>query len=217
VTHRERIALPPSAVVEVKLVDVSRADGPSKTIAEVSKVVEGQIPILYKLKFDSADIQPGHSYALQARITVDGRHWFTTPTRHPVFAGTDRTEIFVQCVNNAGAASPETPVGRWLAEDIDGSGVIDRLQTVLEISADGSVSGSGGCNRMTGKAVISGDRITFGPIASTDMACTPAVMHQEGKFFAALRRVQTWNIHAEIQKLALLDAHGKPVAVFSRM
>jgi putative lipoprotein len=126
-------------VVEVKLVDVSRADGPSKTIAEVSKVVEGQSPILYKLKFDSADIQPGHSYALQARITVDGRHWSTTPTRHPVFAGTDRTEIFVQCVNNSGAASPETPVGRWLAEDIDGSGVIDRLQTVLEISADGSV------------------------------------------------------------------------------
>ena len=34
VTYRERIALPPSAVVTVKLLDVSRADAPAELIAE---------------------------------------------------------------------------------------------------------------------------------------------------------------------------------------
>ncbi|WP_367272350.1 YbaY family lipoprotein [Phreatobacter sp.] len=37
VIYRERIALPPSAVVEVKLVDISLADAPSRTIAEMKK------------------------------------------------------------------------------------------------------------------------------------------------------------------------------------
>ena len=50
------------------------------------------------------------------------------------------------------AASPTSPAGRWLAEDIRGGGVIDRLQSVLEIAGDGRISGTGGCNRIMGKA-----------------------------------------------------------------
>src|SRR5262245_17332334 len=69
---------------------------------------------------------------------------------------------------------PTAFAGRWLAEDIRNGGVIDRLQTVLELGADGAVSGSGGCNRMTGRVVIAGHRMTFGPLASTKMACAPA-------------------------------------------
>lgn len=218
VTYRERMALPPSAMVEVKLVDVSRADAPSTTIAEASKAIVGQVPMPYELTYDSAKIQPGRSYALQAKITVDGQLWFTTTTRHAVLAGgADKTDIVVQRVSNSGAVAPTAPTGRWLAEDIDGGGVIDRLQTVLEISADGSISGSGGCNRMTGKAVISGDQITFGPIASTDMACTPAAMTQEQKFFDALSRVRSWSIHAGIHRLTLIDADRKPVVVFTQL
>ncbi|MCA0317719.1 MAG: YbaY family lipoprotein [Proteobacteria bacterium] len=218
VTYRERMALPPSAVVEVKLVDISLADAPSRTIAEMTKTGPGQVPIPYELRFDSAEILPRHSYALQARITVDGRLWFITTTRHSVFAGgADSTEIRVERVGDTGAVSPAAPTGRWLAENIDSGGVIDRLQTVLEIAADGSVSGSGGCNRMAGKATIAGDRISFGPIASTNMACVPAAMDQEQKFFAALRRAQSWSFNAAMQKLTLRDADGKPIVVFSRM
>ncbi|MBA3742975.1 META domain-containing protein [Sporichthya sp.] len=40
--------------------------------------------------------------------------------------------------------------------------------------ADGKVSGSDGCNRFNGTATIAGDTITFGPIASTKMACPAA-------------------------------------------
>lgn len=46
VTYRPRIALPPNAVVEVSLVDVSRADAPAITLAGQSIVTGGrQVPI----------------------------------------------------------------------------------------------------------------------------------------------------------------------------
>ncbi|HJM75991.1 MAG TPA: YbaY family lipoprotein [Dehalococcoidia bacterium] len=45
VTYLEKIALTPDAVVEVKLVDVSRADAPSVTIGEQVIKSSGQMPI----------------------------------------------------------------------------------------------------------------------------------------------------------------------------
>jgi putative lipoprotein len=115
------------------------------------------------------------------------------------------------------AAATAGPAGRWLAEDIRGGGVIDRLQTILEIAGDGSVSGTGGCNRMAGKAVIAGDRITFGPLASTKMACPPAAMNQERKFFDALGDARAWRVDPVRRKLVLLDTEGKSILVLTRM
>jgi putative lipoprotein len=117
----------------------------------------------------------------------------------------------------AAGAEPKSLNGRWLAEDIRRGGVIDRIQTILEINADSSVSGTGGCNRFTGRVSIAGKRITFGPIASTRMACTPAVMNQEGEFFMALRDVRAWRIDAVRHKLLLLDGNGNPVITLARM
>jgi putative lipoprotein len=129
-----------------------------------------------------------------------------------------KTDIVVQrAATNPDATAAAGPIGRWLAEDILGGGVIDRVQTVLEIAADGAISGSGGCNAMRGTATIAGDTIAFGAIASTRMACPRAVMEQESKFFAALRSARTWRIDSARHKLALLDADGKPVVVFARM
>ncbi|KQV81950.1 META domain-containing protein [Rhizobium sp. Root1220] len=118
------------------------------------------------------------------------------------------------------ASKPQQQVGlagHWLAEDIRGRGVIDDLQTVLELAADGSVSGSGGCNRMFGNATITGDKITFGLLGSTRMACPPAVMDQEAKFHAALKDVRGWRIDSATGKLLLLDAGGMPIVTLSRM
>ena len=113
--------------------------------------------------------------------------------------------------------SAVTPAGRWLAEDIGGGGVLDRLQTILELAADGTVSGTGGCNRMMGKAVISGETMSFSPIASTRMACTPAAMAQEAKFFKALEAVKTWRIDPMRRKLTLYDSHASPLVVLARI
>jgi len=121
------------------------------------------------------------------------------------------------CQSVVAMAEPKSLIGRWLVEDIRRGGVIDRVQTTLDINASGAIGGTGGCNRFTGRASIAGRRITFGPVASTRMACTPAVMNQEAKFFAALGDVRAWRNDAARHKLLLLDGNGNPVIVLARI
>ncbi|MGE6785746.1 META domain-containing protein [Ensifer adhaerens] len=96
---------------------------------------------------------------------------------------------------------PEQLVGTWLAEDIGGGGVIDNLQSTLEIREDGTYGGMAGCNHFTGTFSLSDSRITFGPAASTRKMCVPAVMNQEQKFLKALSSELSWSV--EGSKLVL--------------
>lgn len=41
----------------------------------------------------------------------------------------------------------------------------------LEFTTDGTLSGSDGCNRITGSWTAEGEVVVFGPMASTKMAC----------------------------------------------
>jgi len=125
--------------------------------------------------------------------------------------------IFVCLLTFGAAADSAAPTGKWLAEDIDGGGVIDRLQTTLEIHDDGIVTGTGGCNRYAGSATIDGNAIKFLPMASTRMACSTAAMRQEGKFHSTLERVRTWRIDQAQRKLLLLDGQGFDLMRFSKM
>lgn len=216
VTYDERIALPASAVLEVSLVDASQAEAAAKKIATTSIRIQRQGPVRYRLRFDDLRIQQGGRYALEAHISVGSTMWFVSTQINPVFdGGQDKTDMALERVGES--ASSHGPAGRWLAEDILGKGVIDNLQTVLEIAEDGAISGSGGCNTMTSRASISAERISIGPIASGSLTCTPAAMDQEAKFFAALREARTWKADAETHKLMLLNAKGRPIVVLSQM
>ena len=113
------------------------------------------------------------------------------------------------------SAAQTMPYGRWLAEDINGGGVIDRLQTTLDISAKGRATGFGGCNAFTGQVRLDGAGVAFGPLASTRKACTRAVMDQEYKFHQALNGARSWRID-EHGKLVLTDASGNVVARLTR-
>ncbi|RAZ84633.1 hypothetical protein DPM33_30710 [Mesorhizobium hawassense] len=82
VTYRERIALPPDAMLVVELVDVSLADAPATVIAKRRIAPAGQVSIKFEIGFDPKAIEKGRTYALQASITVDGRSMFVTDARH---------------------------------------------------------------------------------------------------------------------------------------
>ncbi|BCM18514.1 YbaY family lipoprotein [Mesorhizobium sp. J8] len=82
VTYRERIALPPDAVLVVELADVSLADAPATVIAKRRIAPTGQVPIKFDIGFDPKAIQKGRTYALQARIMVGERLMFITGTSH---------------------------------------------------------------------------------------------------------------------------------------
>jgi heat shock protein HslJ len=97
--------------------------------------------------------------------------------------------------STAPAGQAETLSGRsWVAEDINGKGVMDMLQTTLEFGEDGKVGGNAGCNRYFGSVKIEGDKIEFGPLGATRKMCPESIMNQEDAFFKAVPEVVRWRI-----------------------
>jgi len=94
VTYRERIALPPTAVVTVRLVDVSLADAPSVLVAEQVIRTEGQqVPCEFALDYDASRILPSHTYAVQVRIEDGGKLLFISDTMNPVITRSAPTRV----------------------------------------------------------------------------------------------------------------------------
>jgi heat shock protein HslJ len=75
------------------------------------------------------------------------------------------------------------------------------------------VSGSDGCNHFTGSYELKGDAITFGQLASTQMACAD-IGDVDRAFRDALK--STKRITAVADRLQLSDDTGKRVAVLLR-
>jgi len=82
---RQKVALPPDAVLTVTLSDASLADAPSKVISQRAVRTEGkQAPFSFELPFNPADIQPNARILLSAAITHNDKLVFITDTVKPV-------------------------------------------------------------------------------------------------------------------------------------
>ena len=103
----------------------------------------------------------------------------------------------------------------WLAEDIGGRGVLDNARSTVDFGAGGAVGGDTACNRYRGQATLAGDRLAFGPLASTRRACPPAVMDQERRFLDALEATQRFALDGPF--LLLKDADGRTLVKLTRV
>lgn len=83
VMYFERIALPPDAVIQVQLQDVSRADAPAILLGEQTITAGHQVPIPFRIEYDPNQVDEKHTYSVVARITIDGQlRWINkTPVR----------------------------------------------------------------------------------------------------------------------------------------
>lgn len=84
VFYLQRIALPPAATLSVSLQDVSLMDAPAVTLAKQAGPVKGNVPLPFHLRYDPAQVKPGHRYALSARIELDGELLFINTEHHGV-------------------------------------------------------------------------------------------------------------------------------------
>src|SRR5262249_32622005 len=110
-------------------------------------------------------------------------------------------------------ASPPPPsiIGPvWVAQNIAGAPVTGDTQITLQVGADGRASGRGGCNDYTGPYTLSGDALSFGQMAATRMACAPAVMDQEQRYFDTLAKVKRYAV-ADDGALLLETVEGKEI------
>jgi uncharacterized lipoprotein YbaY len=85
--YRERIALPPEAVFEAVLADVSRVGALADVLGRVRLESPGQVPIRFEIPYDPARVDETYLHGVRASITVGGRLWFTTDRSYPVLTG----------------------------------------------------------------------------------------------------------------------------------
>jgi uncharacterized lipoprotein YbaY len=103
VFYRERIAMPAGAAVVVRVLDVSRADAPATTLGETRIEPETQVPVPFTVTVPRAAFTATGSYAVAARIEVDGEPAWVSDTHHPVSPdGPTEVDIMVRRVGGAG-------------------------------------------------------------------------------------------------------------------
>ncbi len=108
-----------------------------------------------------------------------------------------------------------TSTDLWTVTRIAGAAPVEGTEVTLGFDAEGRVAGSGGCNRFTGSYEITGEGMSFGPAASTRMACPAEIMAQEQAFFTALGQVISFDI-GEAGELILRGPEGPVVRAVPR-
>lgn len=97
VFYLQRSALPANATLSVTLQDVSRADSAAVTLSRQSDPIKGQVPLPFRLEYDPRQVEPGHRYAVSARIEADGKLLFSNPEQVGVrLDGTDQRPLRIR-------------------------------------------------------------------------------------------------------------------------
>lgn len=91
--YRERIALPPGAVFEAVLEDISRQDVEAREIGRFEGKDAMGPPFSFSIDYDSKEIDQRNTYAVRASIRLEGRLKFTSDTVHPVLTWGAGSEI----------------------------------------------------------------------------------------------------------------------------
>ncbi len=214
VTYRERIALPPNAVLSVQLADVSLADAPAAVVGERKVAPAGQVPIKFEISFDPTVIRPNMTYALQARITADDKLLFITDTRYQVDPLSDAPQTIVLKMVAPTSGSTASVVGElWLVDYIDGIGAIAAPQATFRVNKAGRVGASGPCNTYSATAKVDGETIVISNIESTDKACAPELMAEEKALFEALAKAASYRV--DDGRLIIADKDSREILRFS--
>jgi heat shock protein HslJ len=102
------------------------------------------------------------------------------------------------CAITSREATTELPGTSWTLVDLDGAEPVGETTPNITFTEDGTVTGTTGCNTFNGQVTIDGSTLSFGPLATTRMACVdPAASTQEQAFLAALEDVTAYTIDDE--------------------
>ena len=113
--------------------------------------------------------------------------------------------LLAGCAITSRDATMDLPGTSWVLVDLDGTAPVGETPPTIAFDDQGSVTGTGGCNTFNGEVTIDGSDLSFGPLASTQMACAEeGVADQEAAFFTALQEVTSYTVDNE-GRLVLQD------------
>jgi heat shock protein HslJ len=105
------------------------------------------------------------------------------------------------------ASADELSGSEWRPSLIGTLKIPESTELFIKIKCEGKLAGHGGCNQFFGTYSISGNKIDFGPIGSTRMACEKLVMDLESTFLSTLDDVEMFQ--REKTELEFSNAKGK--------
>jgi heat shock protein HslJ len=154
------------------------------------------------------DYEEGYEYELRVREeTVQD-----PPADAPAIKW---TLIEVVSKTQVGAPLEGTPwrLDSYVNAQGESVGVLPDTEITAQFEA-GEIGGSAGCNRYFGSYEVEGDKLTIGPLASTEMYCYPdEVMDQEMAYLAALGGAASYLVEGD--RLEIADSAGLTVLVFA--
>jgi len=216
--YRERMALPPNAVFEATLEDVSKADAKAEVLGIARIENPGNTPIAFEIPYDASRIDPRHRYSVRARIVVGDRLLFITDRHYPVLTAGHGSSVALELRRASGSIhAGDAPLENTYWKLISlGDTAVQPVPNQREAhfvlhAADRRVAGSGGCNGIGGSYRLDGDNLSFGQMIRTMMACATG-MDTENGLLAALGKARRARVRG--QQLELLDAEARPLARF---
>lgn len=108
-TYRERIALPPNAVFEATLEEISRADAPADIVGRTRLERPGQPPFQFSIQYDPAKIVESRSYSVRAHVTVGANLMFITDQSYPVLTKGKGNHLEMIIMRRAGSSPGRGP------------------------------------------------------------------------------------------------------------
>ncbi|WP_406837915.1 META domain-containing protein [Streptomyces sp. AHU1] len=122
-----------------------------------------------------------------------------------------------QTAGNGPARTETAPLTgvHWTVDSLTADGRTARAPSgaYLRIGADGRVSGNLGCNGFGSKAALTGDRVEFGEIRTTDMACEKGPMGFERSLGRALADKGAFTARTDGSGLTLTAADGDRISL----
>lgn len=223
VIYLDRRMLPPNAVLEVTLEDISKADVASVLIASQSLKDIGTPPYAVSIEYDASKIQDKHRYGLRATIKVEDSLVFTSTTNIDSFAEgqTKPIEIKVDRVARAKTAESDKKANAeftntyWklmsLGEKPVKLGAGEKELFIQFIAEKNVIKGFSGCNNFTGAFEANQGKLTMGPVAGTRKMCMQG-MDQEQAFLISIGEFASYSINGEA--LTVKSDKGELIATF---
>lgn len=210
-------ALPPNAMLEVSVVDVSRADGHAFPLARSMAPASGPQPLRFSLPVDGRQVQERGSYSVRAEVLVEGKTLFVTDRAYLVLghSGTTTADVVLRPVDTrAAAVGQKIENVRWVLVSLDGQPLPPTPGDMPHFTLSTSglrVTVFGGCNELVGTYRLNGQALEMlrGPRRQLQVCAQD--MERERAFLFALATTEQWTM--EGQRLRLLDRLGAQVAL----
>ena len=222
VISRERLYVPPDALFEAALVDVTREGYPPRVLGRQRIDPAGPLPYMLRIPYRQADVHAQGRYEVRAAVMQQGRLLLDTPRLHPVlidpaFRHVDVILARVPALQATAAASVPLRQTYWKLVEVVDDAPVDApaegqaaAHLVLQRDA-GRVSGSGGCNRFVGQYVQEGGQLRLSRMSASLRLCL-AGGGSEPAFFQRLGAVAYYRQQG--RTLELRGEDGTPLLRF---